>query len=370
MRQPLNKLLGAFVLLVVLPSLLLAFLVLRGVKRERTLREHEARVEAERAAHEIVRALDTELAQLESALARALDRNPDQVMAAEGLRKMARDLHQLSPEITDLLVILVSGEVTAALNVPLFALSPASPYSGPLAARYSPTFLSQLERGEAQESRGAYGEARRQYVMLSSEYRAEPYQGLLLNHLARVNHRLGNRRLARQAYRALLERYPLATSPSGFPLAPSARYQLIQMALETGHPEEAASEALRLYDELLGGRWPLHRSQWSLFRNLVDEVVTAGAVRVALADADSLLASLAERERQSLKTTVLLQGVTEFVWPRREFVVQGNRGNGEDFQREALSVDAEPVLVSYRSVVGSGRAGGSGGDVVVALYDR
>ena len=165
-RQPLKKLLGAFVLLVVLPSLLLAFLGLRGVERERTLREHEARGEAERAAEEVMRALDTELAQAESTLAQALEHNPDRVLAAQSLREMARDLQQLHPEIRDVLVILVSGEVVAALNVPLFALAPASPFSGAV-AQLSPTFLSQLERAEAQESRGAYREARRQYLVLT-----------------------------------------------------------------------------------------------------------------------------------------------------------------------------------------------------------
>jgi len=233
-----------FVAGVALPSGLLGYLALRGVRNDQALFEREQREELQEAGLEVLASLQVRLAAMESAARTSAD-----LALQDPLVSAVFDLTSQG----ELLELTSSGALYSVV-----AEGPTTSTGGmtrPDAVRLSEA--RRLELG-AQDLLAAELE----YAALLDQGESRRGQGEGLSGLARVSRKRGRVGEALQRYRRLIDEYGEAESGAGLPFAVVGRLESLSMLEEASDRGGAAAEAAALLDELLRAEHDLSRTEY------------------------------------------------------------------------------------------------------------
>jgi len=251
---PSQRLVGVFVLFILLPGAFLGIFALRVLRQEGQLARQRTREQLERTAEEIGRDLDSEFRLW-----------TDVVRTAAGVKKFDAGSF---PEIVRLALLEPGGGVYLAASdkgleaFPAGALLYVLPGMAP--SRTSPTrFPAGLAEAESLEmARQDYPNAIRAYRNLfdSADTGLRP---LVLQRLARTLRKAGKNEEAAGAYRELQRLDPVWIG--GLPSDLIAQSELCSLAAERGDSAGLSQAAMAFYRDLAAGKWLLDKPRYLFY---------------------------------------------------------------------------------------------------------
>lgn len=253
-QGPSQRLVGVFILFILLPGTFLGVFALGVLRQESQLSRQRTRERLEKTAGEIGRDLDAEF-----------QRWTDAVRTAAGVKTFDAGSF---PDIVRQALLEPGGGVYLAASdkgleaFPAGALLYALP--GIAASRTSPSrFPSGLAEAESLEmARVDYPNAIRAYrnLLNSADARLRP---LVLQRLARTLRKAGDSEEAAEAYREL-QRLD-AVWIGGLPSDLIAQFELCSLAAERGDSTGLSQTALSLYGDLTAGKWLLDKPRYLFY---------------------------------------------------------------------------------------------------------
>jgi signal transduction histidine kinase len=253
-RGPIQRLVGVFILFILLPGALLGVFALRVLRQESQLSRQRTRERLERTAGEIGRDLEAEF-----------ERWTDAVRTAAGAK--ISDTGSF-PDIVRQALLEPGGGIYLAESDKVLEAFPAGALlyalPGMAASRTSPSrFPSGLAEAESLEmARKDYPNAIRAYrnLLNSDDVRLRP---LVLQRLARTLRKAGKTEEAAEAYREL-QRLD-GTWIGGLPSDLIAQYELCSLAAERGDSATLFLTSLSLYRDLTAGKWLLDKPRYLFY---------------------------------------------------------------------------------------------------------
>jgi signal transduction histidine kinase len=253
-RGPIQRLVGVFILFILLPGALLGVFALRVLRQESQLSRQRTRERLERTAGEIGRDLEAEF-----------ERWTDAVRTAAGAK--ISDTGSF-PDIVRQALLEPGGGIYLAESDKVLEAFPAGALlyalPGMAAPRTSPSrFPSGLAEAESLEmARKDYPNAIRAYrnLLNSDDVRLRP---LVLQRLARTLRKAGKTEEAAEAYREL-QRLD-GTWIGGLPSDLIAQYELCSLAAERGDSATLFLTSLSLYRDLTAGKWLLDKPRYLFY---------------------------------------------------------------------------------------------------------
>ena len=252
---PGKKLIGAFLVFILLPGAFLGVFALRVLRQEGQLASQRTRERLERTSDEIGRELDLEFRSWEEAARLAAG---ERTFDADSLPKILRDALE-QPGSGVLLSLFQEDLETTPPDALLFMSSNAlAPQSQ--TRRSSPPLLAEAETLEME--RKDFEHAVRVYRSLldSADSGLRP---LILQRLARTLRKAGRLEEAADTYRDLqhLETVWIGGLPSDL----IARSELCSLVAERGDTAALAAMALAFYRDLVEGKWLLNRPRYMYY---------------------------------------------------------------------------------------------------------
>ncbi|MBP1768605.1 MAG: OmpR family signal transduction histidine kinase [Candidatus Aminicenantes bacterium] len=247
---------------IVLPSLLLSYLALRGIQNDRALVEKERLEDTRRAADKVVRAVDDAVTAVERALERTVagqsGRPSEEIPPA--LEKLAagNPLVEQSFYMHDFKDIrFPNAKLLYGADGGRGAGQSPSPDLGHLTGIQAARELEFRQRDNAQ--------ALAAYRRALQAARDPVHKGQILTAVARVQRKSGLLKEALATYENIVRDYGGITTPEGLPLGPSASLEICALSLELQDISKSIQTALDLYRSLLRTEWTLERAEFDFF---------------------------------------------------------------------------------------------------------
>jgi signal transduction histidine kinase len=251
---------------IVLPSVLLGYLALRGIQNDRALLEKESLDESRRIAGQVVREVDEIIATVEADFAATV---ADLVAVGEE-----------GPESTTTLAEFKAGHAVVeevlfvrdlrSVHFPLaklLYLADSRPLPAPETPRSSsPSSPSTIQRAQDLEFRRKdYPQALVSYLEILSQTKDPQLEGEILNAVARVQKKAALLLEAIATYERIVRDCSNVISSAGIPLGAAARLELGSLYQAAGEADKSWKTLTGLYAALLRSEWPLKRAEFEFF---------------------------------------------------------------------------------------------------------
>jgi len=257
-----------FLLALGLPSLILGFLALRGIKNDRALAEQELLKQHEGIAGALIRQVETEFRRIEDVLNDLL--LSDSVFTESGLSSASEYVRSVS-----LLVEVVFAVKPDTLVFPpaIMLYSPQEPSGLPRPINDSRQLDRLIRTAEQLEFvSGDFAGAKSTYKQAFAAALTDNFRADLLLRIGRTARKAEKYREAARAFERLERDYDKTTLPNGLPAGLVARLELSTLLLAELNVDAAGSILFSTYRDLSERKWNLSRSQFEFATARVAEL--------------------------------------------------------------------------------------------------
>lgn len=259
-----------FVLCLVVPSVFLLLLAIRGIENDQALAEQTLLSEHRALANTIVAAVESEIVLIEEVLARLIQDLP-------GHDDSGRD-ETVAPATASGLIDEVFALKQDDWEFPfarlLYGTQANEPRAGPPSR--SPGLARLIGAAEENEFQlKNYARAGELYRTALNRTDDDDARTDLLMRVARVEVRQGALMGAQKTYAVVAKRHAQNRLPGGLPGGVAARLELVRLSLRTDIAAQAGRLLQELYEELLACTWTLNRPQFRFVQSEMGALATA-----------------------------------------------------------------------------------------------
>ena len=259
-------LLAGFTLVI---GFILTTLAVREAEREKLVRQRDLEREQQRYASLLTGELDSLFSEIEEKIATALADTQIQ----QDIQKLS-EACRLGAEGEDLIGdIFLAGtnkELVLPLRSPLFFTSERRRLAGiNLSKIESNALFKTAESAELVANNLPL--AIQSYKTLANSVQENSSKALVLNRLARCFKKSENLNESLNTYKTILKDFPNEMSSEGVPLGIIAFFQMGTITQKT-EPEKTGQIILEFYSRLVSPDWPLDKSQFQVYQNMIDEM--------------------------------------------------------------------------------------------------
>ncbi|MFC2167052.1 histidine kinase dimerization/phospho-acceptor domain-containing protein, partial [Acidobacteriota bacterium] len=248
---------------------ILTTLAVREAEREKLARERDLEREQQRYASLLTGEIDSLFSETEEKIAAVLadaQTQPDIQKLSEACRRGAEGENLIG----DIFLIGVDKELVFPLKHSLFFTSERRRLAGiNLKKIESNALFKTAESAELVANNLPL--AIQSYKSLANSVQENSSKALVLNRLARCYKKSGNLKQALNTYNAILKDFSNEMSSEGVPLGIFAFVQMGTITQKT-EPEKTGQIILEFYSRLVSPDWPLDKSQFQVYQNMIDKM--------------------------------------------------------------------------------------------------
>lgn len=247
---------------IVLPSLVLGFLALRGVQNDQALIEKEKLEETRQAAERIIHAVDEKITALETVYSKAI---ADELgTPAASLKDILASAAQENPLVEEFFSLHDEKKINFPLARLLYVPDGHRETDPPPIA--NPGLSEELKMAQQLEfQQNDYPKALAAYRR-AFKLTADPcFRGMILNAIARIQTKSGRFIESISTYEKIVQDLNDAVLPEGIPLGPAALLEICEILREIQDLAGSLRTSLRLYRALLHGDWILEKAEYEFF---------------------------------------------------------------------------------------------------------
>lgn len=253
-----------FALGIVLPSVLLGYLALRGIQNDRALLEKERLDESRRIAERIIREIDEEIAAVEAALFAAKADSYQEKTGAPTLTSVLERFEAEHPLVEQVFFLqelkVIRYPVAKLLYIP-DARREAAPFNP-----QSRLLLTNIKRAQQLEfQQKNYPNALAAYQQALKQTDDPRLWGEILNAVARIQKKSALLPDAAATYERIARDYNQVVISNGIPLGLVARLELGSLLRELNDFSRSLTTFLELYRSLIHREWPLEKAQFEFY---------------------------------------------------------------------------------------------------------
>jgi len=263
-----KRLMGIFLLTIVLPSLALSFFGFRAIQNEKYRRDRQILMEHQSTMALVKTQFVGRLRAIESLL-----QNTAQYPSFQD---------QDFPVIKETLTSIVNETIPTEQFFIVFQNSKTffpllEPFPGDFTNSVSD--LTDSQQTQLNQARKAEYESRDNRTAISlyrdlyNQTEATNTKAQMLNHIARNQKKLGWNGSAIQSFMQIIEKFPGSISSSGRSLELNAEMQIVDCNRKLGK-KEALTQALEIYEKLSNGSWSMNEDQYHLYTEMTYATIT------------------------------------------------------------------------------------------------
>ena len=264
-----RKILLHFFLGIGLPSLLLGYLAFRGIQNDIALLEKERLNEHNKIAQQIAESISAKISAVEGAFLDSIANLETPQWDSVVLRSLEQ-LKGEQPLVEELFLFENAERIQLPLAKLLFL---AAGNTESLPAQPLPSALLDGQQYEFQQKR--YQEALSCYQQVFAQVSHDLVKTEALHAIARVEKKSNLFTDAIRSYQAITQDYGDIRLGNGMPSGLVAQLEVGDLFRAIDDTGRAVETLIRVYRELIQGRWTLERSQYELFTQQIEESVDA-----------------------------------------------------------------------------------------------
>jgi signal transduction histidine kinase/tetratricopeptide (TPR) repeat protein len=337
-----RRILLHFFLGIGLPSLLLGYLAFRGIQNDVALLERERLNEHNTIAQQIAESVNEKILAVENALLDSVANYQAPQPGPAVLRSLER-LKSQQPLVEEIFVFENTEHIQLPLAKLLF-LPGGSAKSLPPQQRSSALLPGQ--QYEFQQKH--YQEALTSYQQAFAQVSSRQVKTEALNAIARVQKKSGLFPDAIESYKTIAQDYSNVPMGSGMPSGLAARLELGTLFLAVDDADGALETFIRLYQDLIHGKWTLEKSQYEFLSQQVEESIDKiFSQDTTMQSFQSTFGTLKSEEKRQREITKRLLAFQENAGPNLRARVPRNVDNPHDaLKRFTLDIAGHTYLVS------------------------
>jgi len=337
-----RRILLHFFLGIGIPSLLLGYLAFRGIQNDAALLEKERINENNAIAQQVIESIDENISAVEGAFLNSTANHQASQFDSTVLGSLER-LKGNQPIVEEIFFFENDKRIQLPLAKLLF-LADGSTESLP--AQPLSSALLNGQQYEFQQQR--YQEALTSYQQTFTQVSNHQAKGEALNAIARVQKKSNIFPDAIKSYKTIAQDYGDITMSNGIPSGLVAQLELGDLFRAIDDTRSAVETFIRLYRELIQGRWTLEKSQYEFFtqqiEESVDEIFSQDESILSYQSSFKTLKSEQERLKES---TERLLAYHENAAPNLLARVSQKMGNtGKVLRRYTLDIGGHTYFVS------------------------
>jgi len=263
-----KRLMGIFLLAIVLPSVALSLFGLRAIRNEKYRRDRQIMTEHQSTMALMKAQFVGRLRPIESVLQNTAQHPSIQDQDFPSIKETLKPLLNGIIPAEQFFIVFRNGNTFFPLLEP-FPGDLKDPESGMTDSRQ--TQLNQAQ--EAEYKNRDYRTAISLYRNIYNQTEVKNTKAQMLSHIARNQKKLGQYASAVQSYKQIIQRFPGSISSSRLSLALSAEMQIVDCDRKLGK-KEALTRALEIYEKLSNGIWPINEDQYHLYADMINETIT------------------------------------------------------------------------------------------------
>lgn len=262
-----KRLIGIFLLTIVIPSVALGIFGLRAVRNERYRRERQTAAELQRTLALFQSKFDASLKTIEG-----LIQNTAAIVA-----NRVNDFYSIKQVVlSQFRGYVITGQIFIALpeGLSFFPFLESIPHKSvePIPALSTELQILADRARESEFVQKDYKTAILVYQNLYQQCDNNNQKAQILNHIARNQKRVGLYGSAVNTYQSIIKRYPESMTSSQMPLALTAEMQIVDCDRIRRMPQ-ALNRILGVYEKLSDGIWPLNEDQYHLYTDMAVETI-------------------------------------------------------------------------------------------------
>ncbi len=337
-----RRILLHFVLGIGLPSFLLGYLALRGIRNDMALLEKERLSEHSALAQRIANSIQERISAVEESFFRSVTEHDELPPEPSFLTSLER-LKSQQPLIDEVFLVAGTGHIQLPLARLLFLPDGSE---GSTALPPEPPLLLLGQQSEFQQKRHEDALLRYQEALAQASSREAKAEAL--SAVARVQKKLNLLPAAIESYETMARECGRTPMSSGIPYALAARLEVATLRAASGDPDGAAQTLVRLYEDLIGGGWAIDVSQYEFLAQQMAESMDAILSQDAPVEPyKNSFEVLRDKEKEQRAITDRLLAFQENATPTLLSKIPRNTESPtETFKRVALDIGEHMYLIS------------------------
>jgi signal transduction histidine kinase len=354
---------------IVLPSLLLGYLALRGIQNDRALLDKERLEETRRAADRVIRAVDDTIAAAEGALSKTIT---DHAMTSSAGLAPALEKLGTGNRLVEQFFYLQDFRDVRFPIARLLYVRDGSREAGP-SPPADPGHDGEMQVAQRLEfQQKDFPGALAVYQQALKHANDPGREGMTLNAVARVQRKSSHLSEAVATYESIVRKYGEIISPEGIPLGPAARLELCSLYRELENFTRSLRTSFELFKALIQREWPLEKAEFEFFvqraKGLIEEFFSSPPPGLDLAPFRAEFQNLGAAETEQRKRTERMIVFQESAAAALEAKsAGGTEESNRSFVRLALDIGKFSYLVSMRRP--SAQAGNAAGEAWGIIID-
>lgn len=353
---------------IVLPSLFLGYLALRGIQNDRALLEKERLEETRRTADRVLKTVNDEITAVETALSKTVADHSG--TPSPGMMAALEELAAGSPLVEQVFYLQDFKDIR--FPIARFLYVPDGRREAGLSPLADPSESADIQNAQGLEFRQKdYPKALAAYRQALRSANDPRLAGLILNAVARVQRKSGLLQEAVSTYENIVRKHGGVVISEGIPLGPSASLEICVLSRELKDFAKSLQTSFGLYRSLVRREWTLERAEFEFFvgrtKSLIEEFFSSQPPGLDLApfrrEFQALGAEEAEQRIRTERAVVFEQGAA----PALEAKTAVGPGElNRSSVRLALDIGNLPYLVSIqRPAARAGNASATAWGIII-----